>query len=362
MKKIDITIPEHAKKYPIYIGKNLLQKASEMLHTETYSSVVIITDEYLAKNWVEKLTQTFKMKPHVIVLKQGEQSKTIETVQTIWKKLLDFGCDRKSLVINFGGGVIGDMGGFAASTYMRGIDFVQIPTTLLSAVDASVGGKTGIDFADIKNIIGTFQQPAAILVDTEVLETLPEREFLSGFAEMIKQGLIQDKEYFYTVTAKKPREFSSDELVNIMEKSCQLKANLVMQDEKEAAERKILNFGHTIGHAIESLSWDTEMPLRHGEAVNIGMIAETQLSNIIGLLSDAETDEIVTALHKTGLPVSVEHLNVKLIVNKIVKDKKNTAGQIKWVLLKHIGKAVYDQTIEDEKIVQKALEYIIQSP
>ncbi|HSW88251.1 MAG TPA: 3-dehydroquinate synthase [Candidatus Saccharimonadales bacterium] len=361
MQKIDITIPEHSKKYPIYIGKNLLQTTSAILHTEIYSKVVIITDEYLEKNWLEKVTQSFKIKPHVIVLKSGEQNKNIETVQTIWKQLLEFGCDRKSLVINFGGGVVGDMGGFAASTFMRGLDFVQIPSTLLAAADASIGGKTGIGFANIKNLIGTFNQPVSIVIDTEVLKTLPKREFLNGFAEMIKQGLIQDKAYFEKITAKKPEDFSSEELVDIMTISGQLKAKLVMEDEFEQAQRKILNFGHTIGHAIEALSFETENPLRHGEAVNIGMIAETKISNMIDLLSDEEAKEIDEILRRTGLPVAVQEINVNLIVNKIVKDKKNSHGDIKWVLLKRIGEAVYDQQV-DEKIMIKALESIIQSP
>ncbi len=360
MKQIDITIPSHTKQYPVYIGENLLSKIPTLLQVQLYSKVIIITDEYLKKTWLAKLLQSFSKKPDVIVLGTGEQSKNIETVKTIWKQLLKFGCDRKSLVINFGGGVIGDMGGFAASTYMRGIDFVQIPTTLLAAADASIGGKTGIGFANIKNLIGTFNQPVSIIIDTEVLKTLPKRESLNGFAEMIKQGLIQDKAYFEKITAKKPEDFSSEELVDIMTISGQLKAKLVMEDEFEQAQRKILNFGHTIGHAIEALSFETENPLRHGEAVNIGMIAETKISNMIGLLSDEEAKEIDEILRKTGLPVSIHEINVNLIVNKIVKDKKNSHGDIKWVLLKRIGEAVYDQRV-DEAIVLKALESIIQS-
>lgn len=358
MKKINITIPAHKKQYSVYVGRNIFNQLSELLHTEKYSKIIIITDDFLAKNLLDKVTQSFPTKPGVIVVKAGEQSKNIETVQEIWRQMIEVGCDRKTLILNFGGGVIGDMGGFAASTFMRGMDFVQVPSTLLAAADASIGGKTGIGFANIKNLIGTFNQPVSIVIDTALLETLPEREFLNGFAEMIKQGLIQDKAYFEKITAKKPNEFSSEELVELMTTSCQLKAKLVMEDELEQAQRKILNFGHTIGHAIEALSFQTDYPLRHGEAVNIGMIAETKISNMIGLLSDAETKEIIEKLNATGLPVSVKNINVKEIVNKIVKDKKNSHNQIKWVLLKHIGEAVYDQIVE-ENIIVEALETIM---
>ncbi|HSW96736.1 MAG TPA: 3-dehydroquinate synthase [Candidatus Saccharimonadales bacterium] len=359
MKKIQVTIPTKEKQYTVYVGENILRQIPELLHVQNYSKVVIITDEYLEKTWLEKLTYSFTINPEIIVIKPGEEVKNIETVQALWKQMLKIGCDRKTLVINFGGGVIGDLGGFAASTFMRGLDFVQVPSTLLAAADASIGGKTGIGFANIKNLIGTFNQPIAIVIDTEVLKTLPEREFLSGFAEMIKQGLIQDKTYFEKITAKKPQDFSSKELVDIMITSCQLKANLVMEDELEQAQRKILNFGHTIGHAIEALSFETENPLRHGEAVNIGMIVETKISYLKGLLSEKEAQEIDRILHATGLPVTVPNINVNLIVNKIVKDKKNSHGQIKWVLLKAIGKAVYDQQV-DEEIMIEALESIRQ--
>jgi 3-dehydroquinate synthase len=354
MKQIKIIIPSHEKRYTVHIGEHILSKIPELLPIQNYSKVVIITDEYLAENWLDKLIQPFINKPEVIAVPVGEQNKNIETVQKIWKQMLELECDRKSLVINFGGGVVGDMGGFAASTYMRGIDFVQIPSTLLAAADASIGGKTGIGFANIKNLIGTFNQPIAIIIDTEVLKTLPKREFLNGFAEMIKQGLIQDKAYFEKITAKKPEDFSSAELVDIMTTSCELKAKLVMEDEFEQDQRKILNFGHTIGHAIEAASFETENPLRHGEAVNIGMIAETKISQLVGLLSDKEAQEIDHILRSTGLPTSARGINANIIVNKIVKDKKNSHGQIQWVLLKEIGHAVYDQQV-DKEFVLKAL-------
>lgn len=359
MKTVAVTIPANQIPYEVYIGDNILQQIPQLIHLEKYSKVVIITNDFLEKTWLDKVTKAFTEKAETIIINATEDDKSIKTVTEIWQNLLELGCDRKSLVINLGGGVIGDMGGFAASTFMRGIDFVQIPTTLLSVADASIGGKTGINFVGIKNLIGTFQQPKAIIVDTTILETLPEREFLNGFAEMIKQGLIQDKPYFEKITAKKPKAFTQEELVDIITRSCELKSQLVMQDETEQGPRKILNFGHTIGHAIEALSWDTEMPLRHGEAVNIGMIAETEISKQVGLLSSQEADHIINTLKQSGLPTAVKDINVKGIVNKIVKDKKNSGGQVKWVLLKQVGEAVYDQLV-DETIVEKAIETIIE--
>jgi 3-dehydroquinate synthase len=359
MKQINIIIPEQKKQYSIFIGEGLLEQLPSLVNVSAYSKIIIITDTNIEKLFLPKVKQSFTDAVETIIIQPGEDEKNIDTVQVIWKKLQEFGCDRKSLIINLGGGVIGDMGGFAASTYMRGINFVNIPTTLLAAVDASVGGKTGIDFTEIKNLIGTFQQPAAIIIDTSVLKTLPEREFLSGFAEMIKQGLIQDKTYFQAIIAKKPMEFSQEELVPLIQKSCELKASLVMQDEKEEGKRKILNFGHTIGHAIEALSWNTATPLRHGEAVHLGMLVETKISNLSGILSDREAKVIEETLQQTGLPTKVKSIIVNEIVNIIVNDKKNTKGQVNWVLLKNIGEAVYDQQVDDA-IVRKAIESIIE--
>jgi 3-dehydroquinate synthase len=237
-------------KYNVYIGSGLTGDIPELLQTKNYSKIIVVTDTNLPQKYLKDFEK--------IIIPSGEKSKTIETVQIIWKEMLRLKADRKSLVLNFGGGVIGDMGGFAASCYMRGVKFVQIPTTLLSAVDASVGGKVGIDFAGVKNLIGSFNQPEAVIIDTDTFKTLPDREFVSGFGEIIKHGLISDTDYFNTVTSKKPRDFSEEELTDIIAKSCEIKAGIISSDEKESGNRKLLNFGHTIGHALESLSLDSD--------------------------------------------------------------------------------------------------------
>ena len=270
----------------------------------------------------------------------------------LWTAMHDAQLDRKSLVINLGGGVITDMGGFAASTYMRGIDFVNIPTTLLSQVDASVGGKTGINFAEIKNLIGTFNQPQAVIIDATTLETLSERELVAGFAEIIKHGLIKDKNYLKKVTSKSPLEFSQEELLEIIKGSCEIKASVVQQDETENGQRKILNFGHTIGHAIESLCLGNLRPLLHGEAISVGMVAEAALAKTKGLLSDEEIQVIKQSLFHAGLPISVRGLSVDEIYTKMLSDKKNTFNQINFTLLSGIGNALYNQTSNEETIKQ----------
>jgi 3-dehydroquinate synthase len=269
------------------------------------------------------------------------------------------GCDKQSLVVNLGGGVIGDMGGFAASTYMRGVDYLNIPTTLLAQVDASIGGKTGIDFAGIKNLIGTFHQPVAVVIDTQTLATLPKREFLSGFAEIIKHGLIRDKKYYQEVTKKHPLKLSQDELVDIIARSCKIKAEIVESDPRESAYRKLLNFGHTIGHAIESLSLESCAPFLHGEAVSIGMLVEAKISQLDGMLSLPELQRIHQGLIKTDLPVYLTNIEIAKILKKVQSDKKNEKGKVNFTLLQKIGKAVYNQNVSENVIIEAINTYKI---
>lgn len=358
MNQLTITIKEKQKQYPIIIGQNLLEKIASLIDLHQYSRIVVIADNIVGRLYAMKLQSSLPQNHIVIGTKPGEKEKNLENVQYFWQELAAFGCDRKSLVINLGGGVIGDMGGFAASTYMRGIDFIQVPTTLLASVDASIGGKTGIDFAEVKNLIGTFQQPVAVIIDVSILQTLPKREFLNGFAEIIKHGLIKDKAYFDLVTSKKPIAFSQEELINIITRSCEIKKAIVESDDTEQGIRKLVNFGHTIGHAIEALSWETKHPLKHGEAIHIGMLAETRISNLVDLLSDEESEIIENKLQATGLPITITDITMDRILEKIKTDKKNTHGKVKWVLLKHIGEAVYDQIV-DNKVIREAMIQII---
>lgn len=337
------------EKYQVYIGEGLLERLTEIIDLEKFSKVVVITDE--------KIPQEFLNQFEKISLPAGEETKNIKTVQVIWEKMLELGCDRKTLVINLGGGVVGDMGGFAASTFMRGVQFLQVPTTLLAAVDASVGGKVGIDFAGVKNLIGSFNQPIGVIVDVDTFKTLPDREFISGFGEIIKHGLVANQEYFIKVTRKKPREFSEKELIEIIKRSCEIKAKIISEDEQESGSRKLLNFGHTIGHAIESLSLETNSPLLHGEAVSIGIIAEAKISERMGLLNEGEFLEIEKAFNNAGLPTRYQTGDLDKVFRLLSKDKKSEAGIINWTLIKRIGEAVIDQQVQDG-FVKSAIQYI----
>jgi 3-dehydroquinate synthase len=275
----------------------------------------------------------------VLKINAGEESKDIDFCIDIWRRLIDFGADRKSLLINLGGGVISDMGGFAASTFKRGIDFVHVPTTLLSQVDASIGGKTGIDIDSIKNIIGTFTQPKAVFIAYDFLKTLPPRQILSGLAEMLKHGIIADADYWNTLK-NSDLSHPSPELIY---RSVEIKNKVVLQDPTEQGYRKCLNFGHTIGHAIETNSLiNDENPLSHGEAVVIGMICEAYLSNQKTGLSDGELAEITSVLRSLYPKYAVEESSFSNLFTLMQKDKKNHNGKVNCTLISHIGQCSID--------------------
>ena len=359
MKKLLVTIREKPQIYPIVIGEGLIETIDSIIDFAQYSKIVIITGNNVPSKWVKSLQESLPFESNVITIPAGEKYKCIDTVVSIWNKLQKLGIDRKALIVNLGGGVICDMGGFAASTYLRGTDFLQIPTTLLAQVDASVGGKVGINFNNIKNYIGLFQQPIGVIIDVTTLSTLPERIFNQGFGEIIKHGLIADREYFDFATSKKPQEFNTSELTQLLAKSLEIKAKIVEEDQKEKGLRKLINFGHTVGHAIESLSFETKNPLLHGEAVHIGMMAETKISELLGLLSPEEAAIIYERLSQTGLPVSIKKVKPEDVITKLRMDKKSVAGQIKWTLLQSIGQAIINQKV-DEDVVLQALETILE--
>lgn len=348
------------KECPIFIGNQSLEKISSLINLGKYSQIFIITDQNIKSALLKRALSVLPANTASIVLPAGEKEKNIENVQKIWQAMLNLRCNRKSLVINLGGGVIADLGGFAASTFMRGVDFLNIPTTLLAQIDAGVGGKTGIDFAGVKNLIGTFNQPLAVIIDPGTLASLPKREFISGFAEIIKHGLIINRKYFDLVTSKHPLRFTENETAEIIFKSVQIKAKVVQDDETEKGIRKILNFGHTVGHAVEALSLKTANPLSHGEAVSIGMTAEAIISHLTGMISISDLQLIRQSLIHADLPVSITHLEIKKIMQKMQLDKKNEKGEINFTLLKRIGKAVINQTVPDSLIIQ-ALEQIAKS-
>ena len=285
----------------------------------------------------------------IIEVDPGEENKNMDFCIGVWSTMLDFGADRKALMINLGGGVVTDMGGFAASTYKRGIDFIQIPTTLLSQVDASVGGKTGVDLGNVKNIIGTFTQPQAVFISGAFLKTLDARQMRSGFAEVIKHGLIYDKDLFSKTLAV---DLKTSDLDEIVYRSVEIKNEVITQDPTEKGLRKILNFGHTIGHAVEgySLTHD-EDPLLHGEAIALGMICEAYIAHRVNGLSEAEFVQIVAAFDARFERYSFTEDSYAEILDIMQNDKKNEAGKVGFALLSEIGKCSYNMYVEHELIV-----------
>ncbi len=329
------------KEYTIYFDTDF-NFLDTFLKNSTYSKIFIITDENTGQFCLPVL-QT--LLPHLsdfdlIEIPEGEENKNIDFCIGIWRMLLDFEADRQALVINLGGGVVTDMGSFAASTYKRGIDFIQIPTTLLSQVDASVGGKTGIDIENIKNIIGTFALPKAVFINTKFLETLPERQIKSGFAEVLKHGIIEDKTYFdKLITLLNPKEIT-DELIY---HSVKIKGKIVTEDPFEKGLRKILNYGHTIGHAVESWSLSNEkMPLLHGEAIAIGMICEAYLANQLNNLKDDELETITTHLLKLFGKYNLKQQIDTQLINMMLHDKKNIDGKINFSLPSALGSCQFN--------------------
>lgn len=334
--------------YSIYINQKDALK--NYLKHKKYSKIGIVVDENTKKYCLPKLDKSVVEKAVLIELKSGEQYKTIESCQLIWQSMLGHGFDRKSLLINLGGGVIGDMGGFCAATFMRGIDFIQVPTTLLAQVDASVGGKLAVDLKGAKNMVGLFVHPKAVIVETTFLETLPASQLRSGYAEMIKHGLISDASLmnFYTGST----DFQKNITADIIIQNIRIKAAVVTEDFKESGLRKILNFGHTIGHAVESQSFSTDDPLLHGEAIAIGMITESYLSHKkTGLSNEALSkicSHIIDIFDHNPNYVS-DH---KSIIDWMLLDKKNAAGIIKCSLLPQIGKCVVDISCDPTEIIE----------
>jgi len=334
--------------YPIYFS-NTIAELVNFIEKGNYSRFFVLTDENTAKHCLPVIRKQIDKLDNfdIIEINAGEESKNIDFCVGVWKMLIDFSADRQALLINLGGGVISDLGGFAASTYKRGIDFVHVPTTLLSQVDASVGGKTGIDLDNIKNIIGTFTQPKAVFIEHSFLSTLPKRQILSGLAEMLKHGLICDSNY-WNLLKNSDLQNPSAELVY---KSVEIKNKVVIEDPHEKGIRKSLNFGHTVGHAIETYSlMNDENPLTHGEAIAIGMICEARLSNKKIGLRDSELDEIKNTINNLYPKYTIAASCYPELYKIMQKDKKNQSGKINCTLLSSIGHCKIDNICTEEEL------------
>lgn len=351
MFRLGIDLPAEATSYQLIIGAGAYTELVNLTANGKYSKVFLLTTPEVWKNCQELIAKYLPLDFKLIEIQSGEEHKTLTTLENVLHELSFHGADRRSLLVNFGGGVVGDLGGFAASVYMRGIDFVQAPTTLLSQVDASVGGKTGINFNHVKNLLGAFQQPKAVLINPETLKSLPVRELSSGMAENIKHALIADSSFIdYLENFQWPvRDFA--DFSDLIAKSVAIKAQVVRADPKEAGLRKILNFGHTAGHALESLCLNSAHPLAHGEAVALGMLMEGELAVSEGLISEADLKRIEKLILKFNLPNKVTvKINPLEFEAKLLTDKKNSNQQIKWVLLKKLGEAVIDQSVSAENL------------
>lgn len=334
----------------IIIGNHIIERIESHFNLSGYSRVFIVTDQTVKSLFLKTLLSGLTRNPEIFTIRSGEKEKNMNCVQQILKAMHSSRCDRDSLVINLGGGVISDIGGFAASIFMRGVDVINIPTTLLAQADAGIGGKTGVNFLGIKNLVGTFHQPIGVIIDVATLATLPDRELLSGLAEIIKHGLIGDAILFRLATSKDPRKFTQKELVTIITRSCRVKTDIIASDEHEENLRKLLNFGHTIGHAIEALSQKSARPILHGEAVLIGMLVETKLSQLTGLLSQNQCNVIAQCLQSFSL--KIQSCSIPSILTLIQSDKKSANGIIQWTLLQKIGKGIINQTVNTEIVIQ----------
>ncbi|MDY0014375.1 MAG: 3-dehydroquinate synthase [Rhodocyclaceae bacterium] len=331
-----------SRSYPIHIGSGLLGEP-ELFRPHLGKRVAVISNEVVAPLYLDRLRQTLLtlgVEVHEIILPDGESHKDWQTLNLIFDGLLSGRCDRKTTLIALGGGVVGDMVGFAAATYQRGVPFIQVPTTLLSQVDSSVGGKTAINHPLGKNMIGAFYQPRLVVADTSTLNTLPDRELSAGLAEVIKYGLIRDPAFLGWIEERMSalRERRPDALAYAIERSCQNKAEVVAADETEQGERALLNLGHTFGHAIEAgLGYGAWL---HGEAVAAGTVMAAELSRRLGWLNPPEVARVRAILEQAGLPVVAPAMGSERYLELMAHDKKVADGQLRLILLRSLGAAV----------------------
>ena len=351
MKTIDVQLPANA--YPVYLGRGVLTQPELWDRHLGAGKVLVVSNETVAPLYLEALTAALGARPwEAHVIPDGERFKTVETWQGILDVLVGMQARRDASIVALGGGVVGDICGFAAASYMRGIRFLQAPTTLLAQVDASVGGKTGVNHVKGKNLIGAFHQPATVVIDSATLDTLRPREFNAGMAEVVKYGAICDAAFFDWLEQKADDIASrdADAIDDLIERSVRNKADVVRRDEKEAGIRAVLNFGHTFGHAIESGTAYSEY--LHGEAVAIGMVTAARLSENRGLCTPGTAERLASLLKKFDLPVHIpEHLTAKELAEALALDKKAVASGLRLVLLNAIGEAVIDGTSSNNEII-----------
>ncbi|PID76741.1 MAG: 3-dehydroquinate synthase [Deltaproteobacteria bacterium] len=352
MLELNVGLAENS--YPVFIGKGCFERAGQYLKEKKIGNkYCIIADDMVAglygKTFREKLSAN-GLTCELIVFQHGEENKHLQTIAKLAGKMAGMGFDRQDAVIALGGGVTGDIAGFLASSYMRGIPFVQVPTTLLAQVDSSVGGKTGVDLPEGKNLVGSFYQPKAVFIDPAVLSTLPEQEILGGLAEVIKYGVIRDGNFLDYLFENREKILALDhrELSRLIHTCCQIKAKVVEEDEREADLRRILNYGHTIGHAVEAAS---DFTIIHGLAVSMGMAAVNKIAVALGHLSRKEEEYIRRILAAYKLPLEIPpELDRNQIINYLLSDKKTVGGNIIFIFPQGIGRAVIQGHIKPDLI------------
>jgi 3-dehydroquinate synthase len=341
-----------ANGYSVIFNFEGYKELNKLISENNYSTLFIIVDSITNEVCLPKLLPKIETESpiEIIEFEAGEINKNIETCIQIWNVLTELGAERKSLIINLGGGVVTDLGGFVASTFKRGIDFINIPTTLLAMVDASIGGKTGIDLGNLKNQIGVINNPKLVVIDSEYLETLPQIEMRSGLSEILKHGLIFNQLYWEQFLDLSKLDFADFD--TIIFDSITIKNEIVKQDPTEKGIRKALNFGHTLGHAIESyfLDQQSKKKLLHGEAIAIGMVLESYISMTIKLISKTEYLEIKSTIKSIYEEVNFDKKDIQSILDLLIHDKKNENGKVKFVLLDGIGSFIINQEVENELI------------
>ena len=355
---MQLTVDLGDRSYPIHIAPGALALLGAELRRIGATSVLIVTNDTVGPLYLEKTLSALRksvpdMRAATVTLPDGECYKDLEHVQQILEAAADAGLDRKSVMVALGGGVVGDMTGFAAAVWMRGIDFIQIPTTLLSQVDSSVGGKTGVNLPAGKNLIGAFHQPRSVLIDTEVLKTLPAREVSAGIGEVIKYGFVGDAEFVAALENDMPalRALDADVLARVIAHCCRMKAEIVRADEKEHGERAKLNLGHTFGHAVEKLAgFGTWL---HGEAVGAGLVMAAVLSEELGYIGRADVERVRKLVAASGLPVVIEGISSEAAMKAMAGDKKAVGGVVRFVVMRALGTSAVETV--DESAVRKTM-------
>jgi 3-dehydroquinate synthase len=349
--------PIQSNTYTIYFNENSFLYLENLLQPDVYSKIFVLVDEntneYCLPYFLSNLPTEIEIE--IIEIEAGEENKNMYTCIDLWHTLIDLEADRKSILLNLGGGVITDIGGFVASTFKRGIDFINIPTTLLAMVDASVGGKTGVDLGNLKNQIGVINEPKSVIILSKFLETLPSNQMRSGLAEMLKHGLIYDKLYWDKL--KNLNNLNTDDLDILIKQSIEIKNEIVSQDLKENGIRKALNFGHTLGHAIESYFLESEdkKQLLHGEAIAVGMILESHISYQSNFISKDDFAEIKYIITDIFEKIIFNESDIQNIMNLLIFDKKNEFGNVQFTLLNKIGESKINQIV-DESLILLAFE------